>query len=135
MDGFTHAGGGTRGAMNIAWMEMAAGRGALGVGLIVAGLVVVALLLGAFWLGARIRRQEPPPPSPEEQPRLPEGGPVREVMENREPDEVPRSDQRLTPHEMPAFGNSSTRTGPEKGRRRWSDGSSGSFGSGGPGGR
>ncbi|PWI13520.1 hypothetical protein DI272_04755 [Streptomyces sp. Act143] len=116
--------------MNSASMEMAAGRGALGVGLLVAGLVVVALLLGAFWMGARVRRREPPPPRPEEQPRLPEGGPVREVAENREPDEVPRSDHRLTPHEMPAFGNSSTRTGPEKARRRWTDGNSGSFGSG-----
>nr|WP_241662494.1 MULTISPECIES: DUF6479 family protein [unclassified Streptomyces] len=61
------------------------------------------------------------------------GGPVREVLENREPDEVPRSDHRLTPHELPGHGNSPTRTGSEKGRRRWSEGGSGSFGSGGSG--
>lgn len=116
-------------------MEIAAGRGALGVGLFVAGIVIVALLIGAFWLGARIRRREPPPPTPDEQPRLPADGPVREVRENREPDEIPRSDTRLTPHEMPAFGNSGTRTGTSKGRPRWREGNSGSFGSGGPGGR
>ncbi|MES5820178.1 DUF6479 family protein [Streptomyces sp. RG80] len=121
--------------MTTAWMDLAAGRGALGVGLIVAGVVVVGLLLGAFWMGARVRRRELPPPRPEEQPRLPEGGPVREVVENREPDEVPHSDHRMTPHESPAFGNSSTRTGPDKDRPRWSEGGSGSFGSGGPGGR
>ncbi|MEU6375925.1 DUF6479 family protein [Streptomyces sp. NPDC046909] len=121
--------------MTTAWMDVAAGRGALGIGLLVAGLVVVAMLIGAFWMGARIRRREPPPPTPEEQPRLPEGGPVREIRENREPDEVPRGDRRVLPHESPAFGNSPTRTGPEKERPRWTEGSSGSFGSGGPGGR
>ncbi|MFJ2236421.1 DUF6479 family protein [Streptomyces sp. NPDC087859] len=121
--------------MTTAWMDVAAGRGAVGVGLIVAGVVVVTLLIGAFWLGSRLRRRELPPPTPEEQPRLPEGGPVREVVENREPDEVPRSDHRMTPHESPAFGNSGTRTGPERERPQWSEGSGGSFGSGGPGGR
>ncbi|PTM93128.1 hypothetical protein C7821_108256 [Streptomyces sp. VMFN-G11Ma] len=102
-------------------------------GLIAAGVVIVALLIGAFWMGARIRRREPAPPRPDEQPKMPEGGPVREVLENREPDEVPRSDHRLTPHELPGHGNSPTRTGSEKGRRRWSEGGSGSFGSGGSG--
>jgi hypothetical protein len=103
-------------------MDMAAGRGALGIGLLVAGVVVVAMLIGALWLGARVRRREPPPPRPEEQPRLPEGGPVHEVLENREPDEVPRSSRRLTPHESPGFGNSPTRSGPEQGRPRWNEG-------------
>ncbi|MFJ3670865.1 DUF6479 family protein [Streptomyces sp. NPDC090106] len=103
--------------MSTTWIEMAAGRGALGVGLVVAGVLVVALLLGAFWTGARVRRRELPPPRPEEQPRLPEGGPVREVMEEREPAEMPRSDERTTPHEMPGFGNSPTRTGPDPDRR------------------
>ncbi|MEU6255773.1 DUF6479 family protein [Streptomyces sp. NPDC047043] len=119
--------------MSTAWMDIAAGRGALGIGMAVAGVVVVALLIGAFWLGARIRRREPGPPRPEEQPRLPDEGPVREVLENREPDEVPRSDRRLTPHELPGHGNSPTRTGASRPRRRWSEGGSGSFGSGGPG--
>ncbi|MCX5059650.1 DUF6479 family protein [Streptomyces sp. NBC_00452] len=119
--------------MSSAWMDIAAGRGALGIGLVVVGVVVVALLIGAFWLGARIRGREPGPPRPEDQPRLPDEGPVREVLENREPDEVPHSDHRLTPHEIPGHGNSPTRISPSQDRPRWRDGGSGSFGSGGPG--
>ncbi len=46
-------------------------------GLIAAGVVIVALLIGAFWMGARIRRREPAPPRPDEQPKMPEG--VRSV--------------------------------------------------------
>ncbi|MFI6559515.1 DUF6479 family protein [Streptomyces sp. NPDC050534] len=118
--------------MNSATMDIAAGSAAA-MGLIAAGVVIVALLIGAFILGARIRRREPAPPRPEEQPRLPDEGPVREVLEHREPDEVPRSDRRLTPHELPNHGNSPTRTGADQERRRWSEGGSGSFGSGGPG--
>lgn len=120
-------------AVNTEWMDIAAGRGALAAGVIVAGVVVVAVLIGAFWLGARVKRRESRPPTPEEQPKLPESGPVREVRENREPDEVPRSDTRLTPHELPNHGNSPTRTGPAGDRPRWDEGGSGSFGSGGPG--
>ncbi|MFE5813640.1 DUF6479 family protein [Streptomyces sp. NPDC056479] len=118
--------------MNIARTNIAA-EGALGIGLIVAGLVVVGLLIGAFVVGARIRRREPSPPRPEEQPRVPEGGPVHEVREHREPDEVPRSDRRLTPHEMPAHGNMPSRRSASQRRPRWDDGGSGSFGGGGQG--
>ncbi len=118
--------------MNIASMNIAA-EGALGIGLIVAGLVVVALLIGAFALGARIRRREPAPPRPEEQPRPPASGPVHETREHREPREMPRSDHRLTTHEIPAHGNTPSRPGESEKRRRWDEGSSGSFGSGGPG--
>ncbi|KOG43625.1 DUF6479 family protein [Streptomyces resistomycificus] len=121
--------------MNTSWMDIAAGRGALGVGLVVAGVVVVAVLIGAFVLGSRVKRREPPPPTPAEQPRLPKDGPVREVRENREADEVPRSDQRLNPHDLPGHGNAGTRTGSSTERPRWDEGSSGSFGSGGAGGR
>ncbi|WP_237519625.1 DUF6479 family protein [Streptomyces sp. HUCO-GS316] len=117
---------------DIASMDTAAGRGTLGLGLAVAGLVVVALLIGAFVKGARVRRREPPPPRPEEQPRLPADGPVREVLENREPDEVPRSDHRLTPHQLPRSGNAGTRSSRSQGRTRWTGGGGGSFGSGGP---
>jgi hypothetical protein len=120
-------------ALNTEWMDMAAGRGGLAAGVIAAGVVVVAVLIGAFWLGSRVRRRESPPPTPEEQPRLPESGPVREVRENREPDVVPKSDTRLTPHELPNHGNSPTRTGSAGERPRWDEGSSGAFGSGGPG--
>ncbi|MCL7425650.1 DUF6479 family protein [Streptomyces sp. YS415] len=120
--------------MNTTSWDLAAESGAVGIGLIVAGVVVVALLLGAFVLGSRIRRREPGPPSPEEQPRLPADGPVREVRESREPDEVPRSDHRVTPHEMPGHGNMPSRPTSGQERPRWNEGSGGSFGSGGPGG-
>ena len=121
--------------MTTAWMDVAAGRGALGIGLLAAGVVIVALLIGAFWMGAKVRRREPTPPSPEQQPQVPDEGPVREVMEDREPDEVPRTDRRLTPHELPGHGNAPTRSSASKQRPRWDEGSSGAFGSGGSGGR
>ncbi|MEU6366824.1 DUF6479 family protein [Streptomyces sp. NPDC046931] len=53
-----------------------------GIGPFAVGLIVVALLAGAFRMGARIRRREPAPPRPEEQPKPPEGGPVPEVSEH-----------------------------------------------------
>ncbi|MEU7059184.1 DUF6479 family protein [Streptomyces sp. NPDC046197] len=121
--------------MTTASLNLAAARDLLvGIGPFAAGLIVVALLIGAFWMGARIRRREPGPPRPEEQPRVPDEGPVGEVLENREPDEVPRSGDRLTPHRLPAHGNIRSRTSPTRQRPRWDEGSSGSFGSGGPGG-
>ncbi|BFO17568.1 hypothetical protein SHKM778_39560 [Streptomyces sp. KM77-8] len=90
--------------MNSAWMEtadLAAGRGALGTGLVVAGLAVLALLIGMFVFGSRrVRNSTVRRPRPEEQPRMPEGGPVREVREHREPDEVPRDGERRLPHEL-----------------------------------
>ncbi|MGV9570230.1 DUF6479 family protein [Streptomyces nigra] len=118
--------------MNIASTDIAA-EGALGIGLAVVGLVLVALLIGAFALGVRSKRREPPRPHPEEQPRLPAEGAVHEIREHREPDEVPRGDERLSPHEMPGGGNVSSRGSSFKGRRRWDEGRSGSFGSGGSG--
>ncbi|MBD0422760.1 hypothetical protein H0H10_27015 [Streptomyces sp. TRM S81-3] len=118
--------------MTSAWMEMAASPGAAGVGLIVAGVVVVALLIGAFAYGVRVKKREPAPPLPDEQPRLPDEGPVREVRESREPEEVPRSDERALPHELRHQGS---RSAPGRERPRWDEGSSGSFGSGGPGAR
>lgn len=124
---------------NTSWMEtadLAAGRGALGVGLVVAAAVVVALLIGAFAFGSRrVRRGGPRRPRPEEQPRTPDGGPVREVRESREPDEVPGGETRRTPHELHGHGNSGTRTGASQDRPRWDEGGSGGFGSGGPGSR
>ncbi|MFK4148845.1 DUF6479 family protein [Streptomyces sp. NPDC004065] len=122
--------------MTTASLDIAAAQDAsTGVLPFVIGLVVVALLLGAFWMGSRIRRREPAPPRPEEQPQMPEGGPVGEVLENREPDEVPTGGDRLTPHQLKEHGNLGSRTSPTGARPRWDEGSSGSFGSGGPGGR
>ena len=120
--------------MTNAWMDTAASSTSA-LGLIGAVVVIVLVLIGAFILGARVRRRESAPPRPHEQPHLPAEGPVREVREQREADEVPHSDRRLTPHELPNHGNSPSRSAPAKGRPRWSEGSSGSFGSGGPGGR
>ncbi|MFG2661258.1 DUF6479 family protein [Streptomyces sp. NPDC048425] len=74
-----------------------------------AGLVVVGVLIGAFIWGRRIRAREARPPRPDEQPKLPEGGPVREIREFREPDEMPHDGRRLTPHELnQGYGTSST---------------------------
>ncbi|MFZ4185646.1 DUF6479 family protein [Streptomyces pseudogriseolus] len=114
--------------------DLAAGRGALGAGLVVAGIVVLALLIGMFLFGSRrVRNDDSRRPRPEEQPRMPEGGPVREVREHREPEEMPRTDERLTPHELKGHGNAGTRTSPAQERPRWDEGGSGGFGSGGPG--
>ncbi len=124
--------------MNTSWMEtadLAAGRGALGAGLAVAAVVVLALLIGMFALGSRgVRNDRTRRPRPEEQPGVPEGGPVHEVRERREPDEVPRSDERLTPHDRPGRGTAGSRTAGSQERPRWDEGGGGAFGSGGPGG-
>jgi len=48
------------------------------------GLVIVALLVWAVRLGIKVRQREPAPPRPDEQPRLPESGPVGEIREQRE---------------------------------------------------
>ncbi|MCZ9340023.1 DUF6479 family protein [Streptomyces sp. TRM76130] len=117
--------------MTSAWMEMAATNGAMGAGLVVAAFVVVALLIGAFAVGIRVKRRESPPPAPEEQPHMPAGGPVRETRESRAPEDVPRGDERLLPHDL---HRQSSRSAPEQSRPRWDQGGSGSFGSGGPGG-
>ncbi|MFJ4628265.1 DUF6479 family protein [Streptomyces sp. NPDC088847] len=108
-----------------------AGRGAMGAFL--GGLLVVCLLVGAVLLGMRKRRQQPRPPRPDEQPTLPESGPVREVSEAREPDEVPRAadeSERLRPHNLHSSGS---RRSEDQDVPKWEPGSSGSFGGGGPG--
>jgi hypothetical protein len=113
-------------------MNMAASSGVAGtVWLVVAAFVVVVVLIGAFAWGSRLKRKESPPPLPEEQPRMPDGGPVREVRENREPEEMPQGDDRMLPHELRHQGS---RTASGQDRPRWGEGTSGSFGGGGPGG-
>ncbi|MBT2469734.1 hypothetical protein J7E97_18095 [Streptomyces sp. ISL-66] len=81
---------------------------------LVVGLVVVGVLLGGFKLGQRVRAQEPPPPAPESQPHLPDGGAVYEVREERDPVELPEGG--LRPHEMQGYGNfgSTTSAHPEE---------------------
>ena len=84
---------------------------------LVVGLIVVGFLLGGFKLGQRVRAKEPPPPTPESQPHLPDGGAVHEVREERDPVEFPEPG--LRPHEMQGYGNfgSTTASHPEEVRK------------------
>ncbi|MEV0409806.1 DUF6479 family protein [Streptomyces sp. NPDC050448] len=70
---------------------------------LVVGIAVVGFLLGAFKLGQRVRAKEPPPPTAESQPHLPNGGAVYEVREERDSVEIPEGG--LRPHEMQGYGN------------------------------
>ncbi|MFD9302448.1 DUF6479 family protein [Streptomyces sp. NPDC060048] len=81
---------------------------------LIVGLAVVGVLLGGFKLGQRVRADEPPPPTTESQPHLPEGGAVLEVREERDPVEIPEGG--LRPHEMQGYGNfgSTTSSHPEE---------------------
>ncbi|MCX4404082.1 DUF6479 family protein [Streptomyces sp. NBC_01764] len=102
-------------------------------GAFLGGLVIAGALVWAVRLGIRVRRQEPSPPKAHEHPQLPDSGPVRETREIREPDEVPLAageSERLAPHEL---HNSGSKRSDKQERSRWGSGSSGSFGSGGPG--
>ncbi len=92
------------------------------------GVVIVGALIWAVWWGRRIRSQEPGPPRPDEQPRLPDSGPVGEVRERREPAEMPRGNHRLTSHRLRGHGNSSTRRAANQKPPTWNEN-----GGGGPG--
>lgn len=99
----------------------------------IGGMVISGALIWAVQLGMRVRDREPGPPDPEEQPRLPEGGAVHEEREAREPEEMPHATQeseRLMPYEL---HHAATKRSPDQKRKRWLPGSSGAFGSGGPG--
>ncbi|MER6981005.1 DUF6479 family protein [Streptomyces carpinensis] len=102
--------------------------------IVVGGLVLVGVLIWAVRLGIRVKQREPRTPRGGEHPTLPDSGPVHETRQRREPDEVPRAEEtgrRLTPHEL---GSTGSRRSGDQTRPRWDRGSSGSFGSGGPGG-
>lgn len=97
-----------------------------------AGLVVVGVLLAAFYWGRRAQARETRKPRPEEQPKRPYDGPVREEREYREPDEMPHDGSRLTPHELKeGYGTSSTHRSPSQDPADHRKGDGGSFGSGG----
>ncbi|MEU2285273.1 DUF6479 family protein [Streptomyces sp. NPDC013178] len=115
-----------------AHLAASGGSALASVALVVVGVALVLGLLWAFRLGYRVRRREPAPPQPHEHPRMPESGPVRESRQAREPNEVPRREDgaRLTPHDLRPTGG---RDSDDQSRPRWNPGSSGSFGSGGPG--
>ncbi|MFD0163193.1 DUF6479 family protein [Streptomyces decoyicus] len=87
--------------------QLAAPHMTSGALLVLVGVLLVAVILAAFAWGRHLKARAPAPPTPEEQPRLPEGGPVGDVVENREPDEPPRTDQRRTPHELKGDGSGS----------------------------
>ena len=120
--------------MNVLSWELSASGGAVAFLPLVVGLLVVCFLIGAFVLGRRIRAREPAPPAPEEQPRLPQDGPVREISERREPDEVPQQDVRLTPHQLKGGGTGGSRRSDDQERPKDDNNSGGAFGSGGLGG-
>ncbi|MEU8588901.1 DUF6479 family protein [Streptomyces sp. NPDC048664] len=99
----------------------------------IGGMIVSGILIWAVQLGMTVRDKEPAPPRPEEQPHLPEWGAVHEEREMREPEEVPvaaQESERLMPYQL---HHAATRRGEDQQRKRWHPGSSGSFGSGGPG--
>ncbi|MFJ6696322.1 DUF6479 family protein [Streptomyces sp. NPDC091272] len=107
----------------------------VGIAPFVIGLALVAVLIGAVWLGIRVKKREPAPPRPEEQPRAPKRDhPPGEVQEVREPAEVPQDGVRRTPHQLGGYGNSGTcPAGADARPPTWSENSGGAFGSGGPG--
>ncbi|MGW3498437.1 DUF6479 family protein [Streptomyces sp. NPDC001020] len=119
--------------MNTASYELlAVSSQQLGVfGAFIGGMFVSAALIWAVRLGMSVRDQESAPPRPEEQPHLPETGPVHETREAREPDDVPQAteeSERLMPYEL---HHAPSKRGEDQERKRWHPGSSGSFGSGG----
>ncbi|OIJ68669.1 hypothetical protein WN71_006435 [Streptomyces mangrovisoli] len=108
-------------------MQLAAASGLLSMGLFLVAVVLIALLAAGAWMTSR-ERDTQVRPTPEEQPKPPPGGPVRELRESREPDEVPHDGGSLTPYQLT---NMQTKPGTSTDRPRWSKGSSGSFGGGG----
>ncbi|KIF71506.1 hypothetical protein HY68_27765 [Streptomyces sp. AcH 505] len=117
--------------MNTMNWDLASSPGVTAILVPIVGLIVVGVLIGAFLWGRRIRDHESVPPRPDEQTKLPDEGPVREILENREPDEVPESDERLMPGELKGNGTIGSRSAPLKKTPKWNEDSGGSFGSGG----
>ncbi|MFG3659120.1 DUF6479 family protein [Streptomyces sp. NPDC047706] len=116
--------------MNLTAYEVAAAGSVAGfVAVLVGGVIVTGALIWAVLLGIKVRKREPRTPRPHEQPRLPADGAVHEIREQRAPHEVGQ-DERLTPHDLRPSGGMPS--GDQR-RPRWNRGSSGSFGSGGPG--
>lgn len=118
--------------MNTASYEVIAASGALKAGAaFIGGFIIVAALIWAVRMGIRVRSQEPPRPTPEEQPRLPASGPTHEIRERREPDEVPLAadeSERLKPTQLHASGS---KHADDQSRRRWGSGSGRDSGGGG----
>ncbi|GAA3378316.1 hypothetical protein GCM10020367_57350 [Streptomyces sannanensis] len=95
------------------------------------GIAVAGTLLVLFFWGKIVRSREPEPPAPETQPHIPKKGPVREIREYRELDEVPRTmdgSRRLMPYALRTSGGS--KRAKHRRPRKWDEGHSGGFGSG-----
>ncbi|MFF1681261.1 DUF6479 family protein [Streptomyces sp. NPDC058256] len=118
--------------MNTASYEIIAASSTMNaVAAFIGGLIIAGALVWAVRMGIKVRREEPRPPSLDEQTRLPESGAVHEIREMRDADEVPHAadeSERLMPYNMHAAG---TKRREDQKRRRWEPGSSGSFGGGG----
>ena len=71
--------------------DRVASQWTLSVFIILVGVIVAGALIWAVRLGMSVRDREPAPPRPDEQPHLPDGGPVLEEREVREPEEVPHA--------------------------------------------
>ncbi|GLV79457.1 DUF6479 family protein [Streptomyces hygroscopicus] len=124
----------------------------VGTGPFVVGLVVVILCFGAVWWGIRLRAREPAPPQSSQpragawqeaqeashEARAAGHGPghqdeedrVGYVTQNREPDELDQDGGRRLPYELGGSGTRDAGSGGTEGRRKWTEGSSGSFGNG-----
>ena len=111
---------------------LAANRDLLvGIAPLVAGLVVVAGLILAVSYGIRIRKSgDQRPSSPGE--RGPDE-PQEYETTHRVPDEVPHDGERRMPYEFDDFDSDSHPGEHEQPPPKWEEGSSGAFGSGGPG--
>ncbi len=131
MTGYFSDGGGYNTHMKTMEWELAASSGTALL-MWIAGLAVVGVLIAAFIWGRRVQAREARRPRPDEQPHLPEGGPVREVREYRDPDEVPHDGGWLTPHELKeGYGQSSTHPSPSQDPKDHRKGRGSSFGGGG----
>ncbi|OEU87076.1 hypothetical protein DB35_26420 [Streptomyces abyssalis] len=103
----------------------------VGIAPLVAGIVVVVGLILAVAYGIRIRaRGDQRPSSPGEKgPNSPQEYETR----HRVPDEVPQDGERRMPYEFHDYDSDSHPGEHERPPRKWDEGSSGGFGSGGPG--
>ncbi|WP_181768261.1 DUF6479 family protein [Streptomyces albidus (ex Kaewkla and Franco 2022)] len=103
----------------------------VGIAPLVAGIVVVVGLIMAVSYGIRIRKRgDQRPSSPGERgPDEPKGYETT----HRVPDEVPHDGERRMPYDFKDFDSDSHPGEHEQPPPKWDEGSSGSFGSGGPG--
>lgn len=94
----------------------------------VGGAFIAGALIWAVQFGMRVQDRELVRPRPDEQPKLPSTGAIREIREMREPNVVPLAErERLMPYQLQHGGKRNK----DQQRKRWLPGSSGSFGSGG----